>query len=163
MSAESVVFGRIEARERQYIHFFSAMIQDLTANGNRKRFGDRNPRGTSWHTFESANIDDKVIGRFNVAFGFNDRVRVELHIDTLDGVRNGEILAKLRCRLEAKQDLIWSPIKDARACRVHLEREGNIRVSEDELATLRRQLTTDLVEFVDLFEAELARLAGEDQ
>jgi predicted transcriptional regulator len=158
MSAESVVFGRIEARERQYIHFYSAMIRDLQNEHRPTWLTARNPRGTSWHTFADGRIGDEIVGRFNIAFGFEDRVRVEFYIDTRDAGRNRELFTQLQSELSSEQDLIWSLIEDKRACRVHIEREGSIRMAAEQLAVLRRQLTSDLVAFVGTFQAGLARL-----
>jgi len=160
MSAETVCFGRIEARERQYIDFFSRMTQELRARENPDWLAPASPRGSSWNSFARALWGKETIGRFSVAFGFENRVRAELYIDSGDSARNDQVYTRLKEVVEPVSDFIWSPIEGKRACRVHMEREGNISMEEEKLNDLREQLSNDLVKLINTFSPVLLELAG---
>ena len=144
MSEETVIFTRIEGREKLYIDFFSELIQGMkNTDLNYKR--TPSPDGSSWMTLVGIPSEGPPMTSLSFSFARYGRFRVELYIDSGDKERNKRIFDDLYKRREAIQTALgdipealeWERIDDKRASRIALYHPGAITDKKDTLAELR--------------------------
>ncbi|EFH84751.1 DUF4268 domain-containing protein [Ktedonobacter racemifer] len=144
MSEEKIIFSRITKRERQYIDFFSELLQALQEK-HLPYHRLPSPDGRNWILWRW--IPDKGAPVTSLVFSFthSHSFRVELYIDTRDKERNKLIFDALYERREDIKEelgelaeaLEWERMNDNQASRIALYHAGEITDTKSNLTALR--------------------------
>ena len=129
LSKQTVVFARMEDRERAYIDFFARITERLRLDPTFQ-LRSASPHGVSWHLFGRL-PDDAPVGWFAVSFARGGRIRAEFYIDSIDQERNKrafDALAFQREQIETTfgDSLSWERLDNRRASRIAAYRDGSI-------------------------------------
>jgi CBS domain-containing protein len=130
LSKQTVIFARMEDRERDYINFF-ARITDRLKNEPSFVLRSASPQGVSWHLFGRLPDSGMPIGWFAVSFARQGRIRVELYIDSVEKERNKrafDALLEERGQIESRfgESLSWERLDNRRASRIAAYCSGSI-------------------------------------
>jgi hypothetical protein len=151
MAEETVTFARIKEREKGYINFYSALLTELRAM-NPFPIRSISPDGASWLMIAGLPQKGGQVGTLVFSFARNNRLRIELYIQTGDKERNKRIFNALHIRREEieaalGQRLSWERLDDRQASRVALYLEGSITDDEEQLIRLRGWAVEAMVQF----------------
>ncbi len=140
MSERLVRFSRIEDRQRAYIDFYNVVDNELRKLPGFEQTGV-SPDGSNWHSVKSINGEGKTLAWLNFAFGRNGVFRVELYIDSGDGVVNKRLFDALHAEKdeiekEIGHELEWQKLESKRASKIARIFEGRITDSREELKVL---------------------------
>ena len=141
MTDETVVFSCIEAVEKRYINFFSALQTKLNkANIPVKK--NVSIHGKNWMTFYQIPEAGAGIAVFGFSFTRQRNFRVEIYIDSGNKEQNKaiyDLLFAQRSEIERKagQEISWERIDIKRASRIAVYHFGHIADTEDQLEQLR--------------------------
>jgi predicted transcriptional regulator len=143
MSEETVIFTRIQEREKAYIHFFSELFQRIKEKSLSSK--QLSPDGTNWMRFALIPEEGSPVASLVFSFARYGRFRVELYIDTHDPERNKRIFDGLYERKQAIQTelgemadaLEWERIDKKIASRIALYHPGSITDNNESLTDLR--------------------------
>lgn len=147
MSDERVTFTRSRERERAYIDFFSALLNDLSREAP-ETFRIASPDGQSW-----INVGWPFDGiSFIFSFTQTKRFRVELYVDVGKKETNKFIFDALLERRELLEEefgepLSWERIDDKRASRLARYYPGTITDNKGSLANLRARAVEGMIRF----------------
>ena len=135
-----VLFSRIEDRQRAYIDFYNVVDNELRKLPGFEQTGV-SPDGSNWHSVKSINGEGKTLAWLNFAFGRNGVFRVELYIDSGDGVVNKRLFDALHAEKdeiekEIGHELEWQKLESKRASKIARIFEGRITDSREELKVL---------------------------
>jgi hypothetical protein len=143
LSEESVVFARIEDREKAYIDFFNNQLNELR---EFKEFPlkEYNPDGQNWLVVSQVLPDGVRFASYNYSFARGGRYRIELYIDCGDQEKNKQIFTSINKRkIEIEEDfgqsLSWERMDDRRASRVAFYQEGKITETDELLRHLAKE------------------------
>ncbi len=164
MSEETVTFSRIEGREKDYINFFSELLQDMrnvTISYKRRP----SPDGSNWMTLAWIPAEGSPVTSLAFSFARYGRFRVELYIDTGDKERNKHIFDDMYSHREEIEfelgdmagALEWERINDKRASRIALYHPGSITDKKETLAALREWA----IEAISRFQPVMEKLVKE--
>ena len=165
MNDQTVRFARIQERQKAYIEFYGALINDLRKMPSFDRIQVL-PDGTSWHWIKSVSANGKGLASFNYSFGRGQIFRVELYIDSGNRELNKQLFDGLLAQkddIEGKlgQELTWQRLDKRRASRVALIFNGSITDSEEELAKLRQKAAPAMEQLVQIMEPRVEAVAQE--
>lgn len=107
----------------------------------------------NWYTFAS---EQSKVFKYGTSFALNDRVRVEIYIDTGDKAKNKEIFDNLqrnkeKIESEFGNSLSWERLDDKRSCRIALYRDGSISDDSETLLDIRNWAIQNLLTFRKVF------------
>lgn len=165
MTIQVVRFARIKERQKAYIDFYGALINEL-----KKKPGFdylRNlPDGSNWYWTKGISVKDRGLASFTFSFGRGNTFRVELYIDSGDGTLNKNIYDGLAAQkeeieAEAGAELSWQRLNDRRASRIARIFKGHITDSEEELADLRQKAIPAMINYVKIMQPRVEVVAKE--
>lgn len=142
--------GGESEKGKMYWTFF----QDLIAILREKHgFPPTNPSYRSWHLFLAGHAS-RV--RWGVAFGRNDKVRVEVYIDHIDKDWNKQLFDHLAERKEGiesslQESLEWSRMDESKASRIAAVRSGSIYDDQETLDEIQSWMVEHLLKFKAVF------------
>jgi hypothetical protein len=157
MSEENVTFARIKDRERNYISFYSGVLQDVRKDAPFSVRG-AGPDGLSWVTIAKVPTDGPSLGSLGYCFARYGRFRVEFYIDSGEKERNKHLFDLLYQRREEIQaalssiegSLEWERIDDKRASRIALYHDGAITEPPEKLSGLRLWAVEAMIRFQEV-------------
>lgn len=156
MTSEIVRFARIKERQKAYIDFFSALINELRQQPGFDNLQNM-PDGVNWYWTRGVTVRDRSVASFTYSFGRGGIFRVELYIDSGDQAINKDIFAGLEAQkeeieTEVGHELTWQRLDNRRASRIARIFKGHITDSEEELAELRQKAVPAMVNYVKVMQ-----------
>ena len=149
----------VSEKGERYRAFFQRLID--TMRGEHRFTSPPRARAQGWCAFYTG------YKRFTYAAAFSSqqRVRVELYIDSGDAGENQDLFDELQQQKESIEtalgySLDWQPLDQRRACRIATYRAGTINSEEDELSEIYNWMVKRLLDFKRVFGGHLQELAG---
>jgi CBS domain-containing protein len=165
MSKQVVRFARIKERQKAYIDFYGALINDLREQPGFTYLRSM-PDGVNWYWTRNVTVGDRRIASYNYSFGRGSIFRVELYIDSGDAAINKQMFDALlaqRDEIEAEvgHELTWQRLDNRRASRIARTFWGNITNSEEALAELRQKAVPAMVNYVKIMKPRIESVGKE--
>ena len=140
----------VSPRGETYRQYFQALIDDLREK--HKFTGARIAHPSSWYSFSSG----VSYASFGAVFRSNNRVSVEVYIDYGDFDSNKALYDWLYKRKEVIEKQLgfsvqWDRLDEKQACRISIDRSGNIENSPAELDEIRKWQIEKLMTFKRVF------------
>jgi hypothetical protein len=159
MSNRAVRFARIKERQKAYIDFYSALINELQQQPGFDNLQNL-PDGANYYVIKNINVRDRGVASFNYSFGRGSIFRLELYIDIGDQAINKQIFDGLEAQKEEIEaeighELTWQRLENRRASRIALIFKGHITDSEEELAALRQKAVPAMVDYTKIMQPRL--------
>ena len=148
----------VSEKGKMYQTFFQDLIETLS---EKHGFPFTKPPSHNW-LFFSAGHASRV--RWGVAFGRDDRVRVEVYINHTEQDWNKQLfdnLVKHKESIESslQQQLEWDWLDQRRASRIAAVRPGNIEDDQETLDEIQAWMVEHLLKFKEVFGPMLDELA----
>ncbi len=143
--------SNLSERRIRYRDFYQQLLDTLREKHQFTRARKAQPQ--NWYSFASgfAGIS------YSVGFTAENNARVEVTIATSDGKEvNERLFSQLKeVRESIEEDLgfalIWDPLANRKACRICVERPGEIDEDDDALADIQRWMVGNLLEIRRVF------------
>ncbi len=165
MTEGKIVFTRIKSREKNYIDFFSGLLQELIRVA---QFHVRqvSPDGFNWIVVAGIPEAGPHIGIVGFSFARYGRFRAECYIDTGNKERNKQIFDTLYLRrneiqseLEDVRGLLeWERIDEKRGSRIALYHEGEITDKPEQLKQLQMWAVNAMNRFQKVMDAAVRQV-----
>ena len=142
----------------RYRDFFQQLIDTLREEHQFTNARKGQPQ--NWYSFATGHAGIS----YSVGFTAQGNVRVEVSIATSDGKdANEHLFYGLREMKESIEDdlgaeLIWDPLENRKACRICIERPGEIEDDDDVLAETIRWIVEQLLAFRRVFSPVLREM-----
>jgi CBS domain-containing protein len=151
MTEKTVTFSRNKERERVYISFYSALLNELNAKADFDVY-DVSPGGTSWVTAKALPRDSRKLAWLNFSFTRQKQFRVELYIDLGNQDRNKRVFDDLyeqKYQIEEAfgETLSWERLDSRQACRIAVYHAGFVTDDETALGVLRSWGVDTMIRF----------------
>lgn len=165
MSERVVRFARIKERQKAYIDFYSALINELRQQPGFDNLQNR-PDGVNWYWTRGVSVRDRGVASFNYSFGRGGIFRIELYIDSGDETLNkqiydGLVAQKEYVEAEIGHELTWQRLDNRRASRIARIFRGHITDSAEELVELRQKAVPAMLHYVRVMQARVEVIAKE--
>lgn len=165
MTTQIVRFARIKERQKAYIDFFSALINELRQQPGFDNLQNR-PDGVNWYWTRGVSVRNRSLASFNYSFGRGGIFRIELYIDCGDQTLNKQIfdgLAAQKEEIEAEvgHELTWQRLDDRRASRIARIFKGHITDGEEALAELRQKAVSAMTHYVKVMQPHVEAVGTE--
>ncbi|MBE2200518.1 MAG: DUF4268 domain-containing protein [Anaerolinea sp.] len=165
MTNQVVRFARIIERQKAYIDFFSALINELRQQPGFDNLQNR-PDGVNWCWTRGVSVRDRGLASFNYSFGRSRIFRIELYIDSGDQTLNkriydGLVAQKEDIEAEIGHELTWQRLDNRRASRIARIFKGHITDSTEELAELRQKAAPAMLHYAKVMQPLLEAVAKE--
>lgn len=165
MSERVVRFARIKERQKAYIDFYSALINELRQQPGFDNLQNR-PDGVNWYWTRGVSVRDRGVASFNYSFGRGGIFRIELYIDSGDETLNkqiydGLVAQKEYIEAEIGHELTWQRLDNRRASRIARIFRGHITDSAEELVELRQKAVPAMFHYVRVMQPRVEVIAKE--
>ncbi|KAA3654880.1 MAG: DUF4268 domain-containing protein [Chloroflexi bacterium] len=155
MTNQVARFARIQERQRAYIDFYSALINELREKPLFSHLHTPRPDGANWYWTKNFGVQGRHLGSSNYSFGRGGIFRVEFYIDFGDKELNKQFFDKLKEQKEEIEtalghELLWQRLDSKRACRISRIYKARITDSEEDLTALRKDAVPTMVKFVQI-------------